>query len=405
MLNRQDFWDVEPLRNKRKPSTEDGIPVVTYSRLPKDREAPDAGPHDLREAEPWLDGVEVPLVERQGRPRVAPEIRADAYEEDRSKAASPPVDFFEPKRRPRRFLGTIVAIAAVALVAAAGVLALTFHAATTVTAQAPAASKDPEAEIADLQKQLDALANATGPASEATKAKIAELEARLGDLEAAKSPAPSASAAPTLRTITTDGDAAPASPPPPAPRERPKKEARAVPDATDKPAEAAKAVTPVTVVTETPPAPKVAAVPAARAKTVDGQPSGDADFIASVEKALQNARPDPKVPPRSAVVPRSAALTPDGAVPPGALAPADEEPSGATGVTPPARVNAAPAANAAAPGDIGPAVRVIPGSGASADARPVLLTPRTAAPAAAPILLDVPPEPGTPIPPEPIPNQ
>jgi hypothetical protein len=298
-LGRRNF-----LRSKRKPSTEYGIPVVTYSRPRSDRQPPEAGRYDPRDAEPWLDGVEVPLVERQRRPRVAPDIRADTYDDDPS--APPAADLFEPKRQPRRLLTMIAAILVVALVAAVAVLALTFHAATTMTAQAPASINAPEAEIAELQRQLDALANATQ-----TPAARAE--------------------------------------------------------------------------------PKVAAVPAARAKTGEGQPAAtaasDADFVASVEKALQNARPDPKVSPPSV-----------------ALAPADEEPEITTGVTPPARVNGVPAANAAS-NDIGPAVRVIPGSGASAYARPVLLAPRAAASVAPSAVLDIPPAPGTPVPPEPIPNQ
>jgi hypothetical protein len=395
------------LRNKRKPSTEDGIPVVTYSRLPADREPPEAGPHALRDAEPWLNGVEVPLVERQGRPRVAPDIRADARTEayDDPPVAPAAADPFEPqRRRPRRLLTTVAAVALVALVAGFGILALTFHAATTVTVQAPALARDPQAEIADLQKQIDQLANTSGPASEATRAKIAELEARLADVEAAK--APPASAAPAVRTIPTaaTADAAPAADvAPPAPRERPAtKEARAVPDAAEKPAPAAKLVVPVTAVPETPAPrvePKVAALPTGRAKAGDAAPAGDADFIARVEKALADAPPDPKRT-VSAVPPRAAPLAPAGAfAPSGALAPADEEPAGV----------ASPAgAPAAFPSDIGPAVRVIPpAGGASADARPILLAPRAAPPAAAtpaPMVLDVPPEPGTPVPPEPIPN-
>jgi hypothetical protein len=384
------------LRNKRQPATEDGIPVVTYSRLPKGADPADEGRHELRDAEPWLDGVEVPLVERAARSRVPPEIRAEAYGDPPPEPLA--ADLFEPPRRTPRLLATLAVIAIVALLVAVGVLALTFHAATTVTAQAPASSTDPAAEITDLQKQLDALANATGPASEATKAKIAELESRLTDLEAAK--APDGSPAPALRTITTDGDAVT---PPPPPRERPKKEVRAVPDAADKPP--VKAVAAVSETAAPRVEAKVAAVPVARAKTGEGGSSGsDADFIASVEKALANARPDPKMPPASLQA-KSAAIAPDGAVPPRTLAPAADEPAIATGVSPPARVNAAPAADAA-PTDIGPAVRVIPDNGASADAGPVLLSPRGASPAApAPAVLDVPPEPGTPIPPEPIPNQ
>jgi hypothetical protein len=355
------------LRSKRKPSTEYGIPVINYSRPRSDRQPPEAGPYDLREAEPWLDGVEVPLVERQRRPRVAPDIRADTYDDDPS--APPAADLFEPKWQPRRLLTMIASILVVALVAAFAVLALTFHAATTMTAQAPASNKDPEAEIADLQRQLDALANATGPA---TEAKITELKARLADLEAAKMPDGSSAELSARRTIATDVDA----------------------DGNDKPA-AAKSVVPVSAVTQTPAAraePKVAAVPAARTKAGEGQPAGtaasDADFVASVEKALHNKRPDPKVSPPSV-----------------ALAPADEEPKITAGVTPPARVNGAPASNAAS-NDIGPAVRVIPGSGASAYARPVLLAPRAAASVAPPsAVLDIRPAPGTPVPPEPIPNQ
>ena len=155
-------------------------------------------------------------------------------------------------------------------------------------------------------------------------------------------------------------------------------------------------VVPVTAVPETPAAraePKIAAVPTGRGKPGDATPASDADFIARVEKALADAPPDPKRA-AGAVPPRAAALAPAGG-----LAPADEEPSG---IAPPA---------GAFPNDIGPAVRVIPpAGGVSADARPILLAPRTADPTAipaqpAPFTLAVPPEPGTPVPPEPIPNQ
>ncbi len=388
------------MRSKRKPSAGDDVPIVTYSRLPSDRPpAPDDDPHALREAEPWLDGIEVPLVERQGRPRAAPDIRAAAYD-DPPAAPAKPDPFASPPRRPRRLLMTVAAIAAVAILAGFAVLAVTFHAATTVTAEAPAAAKDPQAEIADLQKQIDALANSSGPSSAATRAKIAELEQRLADLSGAQAPA--VAATPAVRSVSTDATAAEPVPPP---RARPvKKEARAVPE--DKPAAAtpvAKAVVPVTAVVETPAArvePKVASVPTGHGKTGEAGPSSDADFIARVEKALADAPPDQTRPVAAAPA------APAAVAPSAGLAPADEEPAGMPmGSTPPARVNALGAAGAA-PSDIGPAVRVIPsGGGASADARPLPAAPRAAPPAAAaPAALDIRPVPGTPVPPEPIPN-
>ena len=182
------------MRNKRKPSAGDGIPIVTYSRLPGELETPDdGGPQALRDAEPWLDGVEVPLVEGKARARVAPDIRAEA-DNERAAGYSEPLaaaaaDLFEPKRRRSRVLTYVAVLAVVALVAGLGILALSFHAATTLTADGPAVASDPQAEIADLQKQIDALANSSGPGSEETRAKIAELEARLADIEAAKAPA------------------------------------------------------------------------------------------------------------------------------------------------------------------------------------------------------------------------
>ena len=154
---------------------------------------------------------------------MAPDIRAEVDDERAAGYVEPPAaaatDLFEPKRRRSRVLTYVAVLAVVALVAGFGVLALTFHAATTLTADGPAVATDPQTEIADLQKQIDALANSSGPGSEETRAKIAELEARLADIEAAKAPAAAAPAAPVVRTISTDG--APADETPPSPRERP----------------------------------------------------------------------------------------------------------------------------------------------------------------------------------------
>jgi hypothetical protein len=408
------------LRNKRKPAAGEGIPIVTYSRLPKDRDQPDDGPHAVRDAEPWLDGVEVPLVERKTRARVAPDIRADTDDERAAGYSEPPVaaaaDLFEPKRRRSPVLTYVAVIAVVAVVAAFGVLAMTFHAATTLTAEGPAAAKDPQVEIADLQKQIDALANSTGPASEETQSKIAELEARLADLEAAKAPAAAAAPAdraPVVRTISTDG--APAAPEavPPTPRERPlKAEAAAAPAPVEKPAKVLELVAPITSVAKTP-------FDRIEAKPTEGRgkaavPASDADFIANIEKALADAPAD-RAP---AADPAAASAVPPAAAP-GAIDPADEEPAG---LAPPDAASAD-----ALPSDIGPAIRAVPrgrlpvdGRPARADAAPLVIAPQAAAPAAvdpgaidpAPDSLDqapdgafdISPQPGTPIPPEPIPN-
>ena len=362
----------------------------------------------LGDAEPWLDGVEVPLVERKTRSRVAPDIRAEADAARAAGYAEPPAaaaaELFEPKRRRSRVLAYVAVLAFVALVAGVGVLALSFHAATTLTADAPVVASDPQAEIADLQKQIDALANSTGPASEETRAKIAELEARLGDIEAAKAPAAAdAGAAPVVRTISTDGAAA-AETPPPAPRERPAR-AEAVPEETAGKPPALELVSPVTSVAKSPAA-RVElkpAAPAARAKA--GGPATDADFIANIEKALADAPPDP--PPAAAAAPRQAVSAQPPAAAAGGVAPADEEPAGL-----------APSAEAL-PNDIGPAIRFVPRAGRPADAAPaddgpMVIAPQAAAPVdgaepatldQAPIgAFDVTPAPGTPVPPEPIPN-
>jgi hypothetical protein len=153
------------------------------------------------------------------------------------------------------------------------------------------------------------------------------------------------------------------------------------------------------------PVTSVAKSPVASAKPKSAKTGGasDADFIANIEKALADAPPDPS--PAARAAPAAAA--------PVALAPADEEPGG------PAPTDA-PAADAL-PTDIGPAIRTIPRGSlpADADAAPLVIAPQAAAPAvtrpgvAAPApatfdqpagAFDVAPEPGTPVPPEPIPN-
>jgi len=394
---------------------------VTYSRLPSDLETPeDGGVHAVEGAEPWLDGVEVPLVERKTRSRVAPDIRADTGDGRAAGRGAPPAaaadDLFEPKRRGSRLFTYVAVIAVIALVGGLGVLALTFHAATTLTADGPAVAKDPQTEIADLQKQIDALANSSGPASEETRAKIAELESRLADVEAAKQPAATAAAAPAdaapaVRTITTDGAPAPVAAPP-SPRERPATaEAHAAPEATDDPP-VMELVAPVTSVAKSAAARVERKSPAGGAKP--GGQAADADFIANIEKALADAPADP--PPARAAPPQAVSAVPPPAAAAG-VAPADEEPGGLVPAD-------APAADAL-PNDIGPAIRVIPRAGgpaetAPADAGPIVIAPQAAAPLAAtpdftdpapatldqapPGAFDVAPEPGTPVPPEPIPN-
>jgi hypothetical protein len=417
------------LRNKRKPVAENGVPIVTYSRLPRDLDQPeDDAPRDVREAEPWLDGVEVPLVEGKARPRprvdaaeperaerrsrarAAPDIRADADDERAAGFTETPVavvaDLYEPKRRRPRLLTYVAAIAFVALLVGFGVLAMTFHAATTVTAEAPTLGKDPESEIADLRKQIDALANSAGPASHETQSKIAELESRLADLEAAKAPsadaAPAADAPPKVRTIPTDGSA-PIAAVPPAPRERPAKaEASAAPAAADKPA-VMELITPVTAVSKAPfPTAAKAVAPTGKAGNAkNGAPSNDAEFIANIEKALASAPPDPAPAAAAAGEPAGA---PVALAPAGALAPADEEPGAAVPV-------GTPAANAL-PSDIGPAVHpvrrgTLPADAAPVGPAPITVTPQGGGPAPAAFdqgAFDIRPQPGTPVPPEPIPN-
>ena len=409
------------LRNKRKQTSGDGIPIVTYSRLPGGIETPeDGGPDALRAAEPWLDGVEVPLVERKGRPRAAaPDIRADADDERAAGYVEPPAaaaaDLFEPKRRRSRVLTYVAVLAVVALVAGFGVLALTFHAATTFTADGPAVATDPQTEIADLQKQIDALANSSGPGSEETRAKIAELEARLADIEAAKAPAAAAPAAPVVRTISTDS--APADETPPSPRERPARaEADAVPEQAAEKPPVMELVAPVTSVAKSPTArvelkPEA---PASRAKA--GGPASDADFIANIEKALADAPPDPQ--PAASAAPRPAVSAPppaaaaDGVAPPTGIPPVSPRPA----PLPPRlsrTISARRSGSSRAPASLPmprPPRRRRPDGDRAAGGRPGRRRAgrsRTGACHArpgTPGAFDVPPAPGTPVPPEPIPN-
>ena len=375
----------------------------------------------MRAAEPWLDGVEVPLVERKGRPRAAaPDIRADTDDERAAGYVEPPVaaaaDLFEPKRRRSRVLTYVAVLAVVALVAGFGVLALTFHAATTFTAGGPAVATDPQTEIADLQKQIDALANSSGPGSEETRAKIAELEARLADIEAAKAPAAAAPAAPVVRTISTD--AAPADETPPSPRERPARAgADAAPEQAAEKPPVMELVAPVTSVAKTPTARAELKPEAPASGAKAGGPASDADFIANIEKALADAPPDPQ--PAASAAPRPAVSAPPPAAAADGVVAADGD---SAGLAP-----AGAASAAALPNDIGPAIRVVPrarvpadAAPADADAGPMVIAPQAAAPVAAapdgagpaPATLDqapagafdVPPAPGTPVPPEPIPN-
>ena len=65
------FRDFDYLEEQAKAFGGDGIVIVTYRACPASRDADVGGPHAPGDAEPWVDGVEVPLVERKTGPGCA----------------------------------------------------------------------------------------------------------------------------------------------------------------------------------------------------------------------------------------------------------------------------------------------------------------------------------------------
>jgi len=352
---------------------------------------------------------------------VAPDIRADTDDERAAGYSEPPMaaaaDLFEPKKRRRSPVLTYIAvIAVVALVAAFGVLAMTFHAATTVTAEGPDVAKDPQVEIADLQKQNRRARQQyrpvePGDALQDRRARSPARRSRGGQDGGCRRRACGQGAGRPHhldRWRTAAAEAAP-----PTPRERkPKAEARAAAEPIEKPAKALELVTPITSVAKTPFDRVETKPPVGRAKP-GAQPS-DADFIANIEKALADAPADPRPAAAARAAPAAVSAVPPPAAP-GALAPADQEPGGLA----PADATSADAL----PNDIGPAVRAVPrgrlpadGAPARADAAPITIDPQAAAPVAPDTVdptaldqvpdgaFDIRPQPGAPVPPEPIPT-